>query len=161
MMGITIRAVGKDERAKWEELFRAYAEFYRTPLSDAALARVWGWIFDAKVDFWCDIAATDDAVVGLAHYQLMLRSLDGSMTCYLSDLYVEPPARGAGAGRALMNHVVSFAETRGLSNVRWLTQEFNHQARRLYDSYRPRTDFILYNLPVDARAPAALPDGQP
>ncbi len=84
----------------------------------------------------------------LHKYQLMHRSLGGGMVCYLSDLYVNPSVRGSGAGRALIDHVVEFAKARGLPNVRWLTQEFNYPARRLYDTYQPKSDFILYSVPV-------------
>lgn len=70
------------------------------------------------------------------------------MVCYLSDLYVEPGLRGGGVGRGLIDHVVEFAKQRGLPGVRWLTQEFNYPARRLYDTYSPKTDFILYNVPT-------------
>jgi ribosomal protein S18 acetylase RimI-like enzyme len=78
----------------------------------------------------------------------MHRSLGGAMVCYLSDLYVKPDRRGTGAGRALIDHVIDFAQKRGLSNVRWLTQHYNYAGRRLYDSYVARSDFILYSLPV-------------
>ena len=76
----------------------------------------------------------------------MHRSLGGGMTCYLSDLYVDPETRGAGTGRALIDHVREVAKVQGLPGVRWLTQEFNYPARRLYDTYEPKTDFILYSV---------------
>ena len=78
----------------------------------------------------------------------MYRSLGGAMVCYLSDLYVKPDRRGTGAGRALIDDVIDFAQKRRISNVRWRTQDYNYAGRRLYDSYVSRTDFILYSLPV-------------
>lgn len=148
-MTITIRPVADADRAAWESMFEAYAGFYRTTLPEGAADAVWDWIFDPDNDFWCDVAQDDQGrLVGFTQYQLMHRSLGGSMVCYLSDLYVVPQARGAGVGRALIDHVLDFARQRGLPGVRWLTQEFNHPARRLYDTYKPKTDFILYNVPV-------------
>jgi ribosomal protein S18 acetylase RimI-like enzyme len=88
------------------------------------------------------------ALSAFAQYQLMHRSLGGTMTCYLSDLWVDPAMRGAGTGRALIDHVLDFARKRGLPGVRWLTQESNYPARMVYDAYARRTDFILYNVPV-------------
>ena len=67
----------------------------------------------------------------------------------MSDLFVRPDARGSGAGRALIDHVISFARTNGISNLRWLTQEFNYDARRLYDSFTARSDFVLYSIPLE------------
>ena len=92
--------------------------------------------------------ADDGTPVGFTQYQLMHRSLSGAMVCYLSDLYVRPAVRGTGAGRALIDHVIEFARSRGISNVRWLTQDYNYAGRRLYDTYTPKSDFILYSLPV-------------
>ena len=56
-MTIKIRPVARDDRAVWEELFQAYAEFYKTTTSAETRETVWGWIFDDNNDFWCDIAA--------------------------------------------------------------------------------------------------------
>lgn len=142
-----IRPLAPSDRQRWEQLFAAYATFYRTELPDGGYDRVWDWIFDPDNDFWCDLVELDDGrVIGFSQYQLMHRSLSGGMICYLSDLYVDPDVRGNGAGRALIDHVIDFARDRGLSHVRWLTQEFNYAGRRLYDTYQPKSDFILYNV---------------
>ncbi|MGI9500062.1 MAG: GNAT family N-acetyltransferase [Geminicoccaceae bacterium] len=148
-MTITIRPLKEDDRPKWEQMFQAYAEFYKTSIPDGGFDQVWAWIFDPANDFWCDVAEDDDGdIIGFTQYQLMHRSLGGNMVCYLSDLYVDPGIRGSGAGRALIDNVLSFVRDRGLPGVRWLTQEFNYPARRLYDTYGPKTDFILYNVPA-------------
>ena len=148
-MAVTIRPLSTADRARWEQLFTDYATFYKTSVPDGGFDHVWAWIFDDGNDFWCDIAENDAGeVIGFTQYQLMHRSLGGNMVCYLSDLYVDPNLRGSGAGRALIDHVVNFAKAQGLPGVRWLTQEYNYPARRLYDTYGPKTDFILYNVPV-------------
>lgn len=144
-----IRAVTAADRAVWEELFDAYAAFYKTSVSAEAKDAVWAWIFAETPDFWCDLAEVEGKVVGFTQYQLMHRSLSGAKVCYLSDLYVRPDVRGGGVGRGLIDHVIGFARARGIPNVRWLTQEFNYAGRRLYDSYRPKSDFILYSVPVE------------
>lgn len=148
-MTINIRPLNEDDRTKWEQMFQAYAEFYKTSIPDGGFDRVWTWIFNPTNHFWCDIAESQSGdVIGFTQYQLMHRSLGGGMVCYLSDLYIDPTVRGSGAGRALIDHVLAFAKDRGLPSVRWLTQEFNYPARRLYDTFGPKTDFILYNVPV-------------
>jgi GNAT superfamily N-acetyltransferase len=148
-MAAKIRALQNEDRAIWEQMFKSYAEFYKTSVPEGGFDTVWGWIFDDQNDFWCAVAENADGqVVGFTQYQLMHRSLGGGMTCYLSDLYTLPDLRGAGTGRALIDHVRAFAKAEGLPGVRWLTQEFNYPARRLYDTYAPKTDFILYNVPV-------------
>ncbi|MBC7477137.1 MAG: GNAT family N-acetyltransferase [Pseudorhodobacter sp.] len=146
-----IRPLTFQDRVAWEELFDGYAAFYKTELGPEAKAAVWAWIFAETPDFWCDVAEDDAGqLTGMVQYQLMHRSLSGQKVCYLSDLYVRPEIRGSGIGRALIDQVFGFAKSRGISNVRWLTQEFNYAGRRLYDSYRPKSDFILYSVPVES-----------
>ena len=144
---IDIRPLRPEDRAIWEDLFDAYAAFYKTATTGKAKDAVWDWIFGPQ-DFWADLALRDGKVVGLCQYQLMHRSLSGAQVVYLSDLYVRPDLRGGGAGRAMIDHVIGFARARGIGNVRWLTQEFNYAGRKLYDSYGPKSDFILYSVPV-------------
>ncbi|MEM7425874.1 MAG: GNAT family N-acetyltransferase [Pseudomonadota bacterium] len=148
-MSVSIRPLQAADRARWEAMFQAYAEFYKTSVPDGGFDAVWDWIFDDGNDFWCDLACDQNGtIIGFTQYQLMHRSLGGGMVCYLSDLYVDPEVRGSGAGRALIDHVVEVAKSKGLPNVRWLTQEFNYPARRLYDTYQPKSDFILYSVPI-------------
>ena len=149
-MSVSIEPVGSERRAEWDTLFDAYADFYKTSVSAAQKDAVWDWIHDPENSFWCDLAVDETGkAIGFTQYQLMHRSLSGEMACYLSDLFVFPGTRGAGIGRALIDHVIKTARTMGISNVRWLTQEYNYAGRRLYDTYQPRSDFILYSVPVD------------
>ena len=148
-MKINIRPLDPKDRTRWEEMFQRYVEFYETTVPDGGLETIWSWVFDPDNDFWCDVVENADGdLIGFTQYQLMHRSLGASMVCYLSDLYVDPDVRGSGAGRAMIDHVLEFAKERGLPGVRWLTQDFNYTARKLYDSYARKTDFILYNVPL-------------
>lgn len=148
-MSEEIRPLTSADRESWEGLFAAYATFYETAVPVGGFDTVWGWIFDDNNDFWCDVAEDSGQLVGFVQYQLMHRSLGGTMVCYLSDLYVVPSTRSSGLGRALIDHVLEFARSAGIPNVRWLTQEFNYPARLLYDTYTPKSDFILYSLPTN------------
>ncbi len=144
-----IRPVQMQDHDDWLGLFRGYAAFYKVTLSAETEATVWRWIFDAKEPFWCDLAIDEGGrALGFAQYQLMHRSLGGSSVCYLSDLFTLPEARGQGAGRALIDHVRKVAGGMGCPNLRWLTAEDNATARSLYDSYAPRTPFVLYAIPT-------------
>lgn len=148
-MSAKIRPVRPQEKARWEEMFRAYGIFYKVEVTPEAVEGVWAWINDAKEPFWCDVAENAEGqLVGMTQYQMMHRSLGGSQVVYLSDLYVDPELRGGGIGRALIEHVLAFAKAKGAPSVRWLTQDFNYKGRMLYDSFAPKSDFILYNVPV-------------
>lgn len=145
-MSLRIAPVSPADRSDWEALFRAYAAFYNTDARHAE-AQVWGWIQSSSEPYWADIARdAAGTALGLVQYSLMHRSLSGGQVVYLSDLFTLPEARGKGVGRALIDHVRSFARAEGYSSVRWLTAETNTPARQLYDSYAPASGFILYSI---------------
>ena len=144
-----IEQVSTADQLRWQELFKAYGEFYKVSLPQETIDTTWGWINNSDEDFWCAVARDDaGAIVGFTQYQLMHRSLGGSKVCYLSDLFVDPAIRGGGVGRALIDYVIAQMAKLGVTNVRWLTAEDNHTARKLYDSYQPVSGFVLYSVPV-------------
>ncbi len=144
-----IEQVSDSDQARWQELFIAYGDFYKVSLSQQTIDTTWGWIKNSDEDFWCAVARDESgAIVGFTQYQLMHRSLGGSKVCYLSDLFVDPATRSGGVGRALIDYVIAQMAERGVTNVRWLTAEDNHTARKLYDSYQPVSGFVLYSVPV-------------
>ena len=148
-MTVSIRRLEEADRNRWQDLFLDYFEFYEVTVPDNGFDQVWRWIFDPHNDFWCNLAVNDDGrIIGFAHYQLWHSTLTASMACYLADLFVEPPARGIGAGRLLIDSVMTFARDEGLSSVDWLTQDNNYAGRQLYDSYQPKSDFIFYTVPT-------------
>jgi ribosomal protein S18 acetylase RimI-like enzyme len=57
-----------------------------------------------------------------------------ALDCYLAELYVEPPARGRGLGRALMEAAIEHARERGADRMELGTSEQDVAARGLYES---------------------------
>tara|TARA_R110002012_G_scaffold196499_1_gene364931 strand:+ start:569 stop:862 length:294 start_codon:yes stop_codon:yes gene_type:complete len=53
-----------------------------------------------------------------------------------------PAARGLGIDRALIEATYELADESGTPSVYWMTQEFNHNARMLYDRIGTLTPFI-------------------
>mgnify|MGYP002622223755 FL=1 len=56
--------------------------------------------------------------------------------------------RGRGVGRALIQAVYDAADAAGAPSVYWLTQDFNAEARKLYDRIGVVTPFIKYARPA-------------
>ncbi|WP_299258056.1 GNAT family N-acetyltransferase [uncultured Kushneria sp.] len=52
----------------------------------------------------------------------------------LNDLFVAPPARGRGIGRALMQAAANLAHEHGVAALMLRTQTHNHAAKALYES---------------------------
>ncbi|MBW8638841.1 GNAT family N-acetyltransferase [Hoeflea sp. WL0058] len=90
------------------------------------------------------IAELDGKPVGIAHFLFHRHGWRIENVCYLQDLYADPEARGQGVGRALIETVYSAADAEGRPSVYWTTQDFNTQARKLYDRIETLTPFIKY-----------------
>jgi GNAT superfamily N-acetyltransferase len=143
---IETRALGADDRERWEELFRAYIAFYERDLEQAAYDRAWGE-FASGSRMHARGAWLDDTLVGITHF-LVHPSTSGPDVCYLQDLFTAPEARGQGIGRALIETVADWARGQGCSRVYWQTHETNATARRLYDDVAVRDGFLVYRLPL-------------
>ncbi len=144
-----LRPLRADDRAQWGELWEAYLAFYQTTLPaeiyESSFARLLG---DDPQDFSGIVAeAPDGRLLGLVHYLFHRHGWKIENTCYLQDLYARPEARGIGLGRALIEAVYAAADAAGAPSVYWLTQDFNHTARQLYDRVGVLGPFIKYTRP--------------
>ncbi|MFN3292158.1 MAG: GNAT family N-acetyltransferase [Gemmobacter sp.] len=71
------------------------------------------------------VAEQGGQLVGLVHYIFHAHNWRVEDVCYLQDLYVDPAARGTGAGRALIRAVCAAADATGTPSVHGLTQGGN------------------------------------
>lgn len=143
-----IRPLKPEDRPSWDLLWRAYLEFYETVLPDevydSTFARLLG---DDPQNFSCLVAELDGELIGLTHFLFHRHAWKIENVCYLQDLYASPHVRGTGVGRALIEAVYAEADRKGAPDVYWLTQEFNHTARQLYDRVGQLTPFLKYRRP--------------
>ena len=145
---ITIRPIEPADKPAWAALWRAYLDFYESSVSDA--------VYDATFDRLCSdkrpnqngfLALQGNVPVGLVHYIYHPHNWRLEDVCYLQDLYADPSVRGTGVGRKLIEAVYAAADTDGCPSVYWLTQDFNAEARKLYDRIATLTPFIKYARP--------------
>lgn len=145
---LIVRALRAEDEPAWRDLWTAYLAFYESsvepPVYASTFARLLG---DDPRDFSALVAERDGRLVGLTHYLFHRHAWKIADVCYLQDLYAVPEARGQGVGRALIEAVYEAADAHGAASVYWLTQEFNHTARRLYDRIGTVTPFIKYQRP--------------
>ena len=71
---------------------------------------------------------------GLAVLRLRAAIWSAGLECYLAELYVAPPSRGQGLGRALMEAALRQARRRGADSMDIGVDEPDLAARRLYES---------------------------
>ena len=145
---LIIRPLRAADEAPWRGLWTGYLEYYETSVPEevyqSTLARLLG---DDPQDFTCLVAERDGELLGLTHYLFHRHAWKIENVCYLQDLYSTPEARGTGVGRKLIEAVYEAADNAGSPNVYWLTQDFNHTARKLYDRVGKLTPFIRYQRP--------------
>ena len=71
-------------------------------------------------------------VQGFALWFLNYSTWEGVHGIYLEDLYVTPEARGAGHGKALLQHLAATAVERGYARVEWSVLDWNEPSINFY-----------------------------
>ncbi|HLQ19612.1 MAG TPA: GNAT family N-acetyltransferase [Tabrizicola sp.] len=143
-----IRQLTSQDENQWRKLWTGYLDFYETSVPDRVYTTTFARLLGSDPrDFSALVADRDGQLVGLAHYLFHRHCWKIEEVCYLQDLYVTPEARGTGLGRALIEAVYAAADAQGAPAVYWLTQDFNHEARQLYDRVARVSPFIRYNRP--------------
>ena len=148
-MTVIVRPLQDSDQPRWRELWRDYLAFYETELPediyDTYFQRLMG---DDPQDYHGLVAELDGQIVGLTHYVFHRHGWKIENVCYLQDLYADPDVRGTGIGRALIEAVYRAADAEGAPSVYWLTQDFNTEARKLYDRIGQVSPFIKYGRPL-------------
>jgi len=148
-MSTTVRPLETTDREQWRDLYSVYREFYALTPDSAVVDRVWSWIHDEAHETEALVAVGDDGeLAGLAHYRRFARPSSGTTGMWLDDLFTRPDLRGGGVGRALIDAVTAIAAAENLSVVRWITNENNQTARRLYDTTATATKWVTYDKAV-------------
>ena len=142
---IGVRSVERSDEVQWRKLWTGYLDFYDTSVSDEVYASTFERLLSD--DPWMPsgfIAEIDARAVGIVHYLYHAHCWRLERVCYLQDLFADPSVRGRGVGRKLIEAVYSRAAKDGAPLVYWLTQEHNHEARKLYDRIANLTPFVKY-----------------
>ena len=128
-------------------LYKGYAEFYKMPMNDDILDKVWSWLFDKEIKFYAiGIKSSEGELIGFMHFREMPSPLRGSLVGFLDDLYIHPDFRGSGAVQLLFKELKSIAKANNWPYVRWITASDNHRARKVYDKLSGVIDFVTYQM---------------
>jgi GNAT superfamily N-acetyltransferase len=139
-----VREARPGDAEAWKALWADYQAFYQTYLEETVSETTWSRLLDPAEPMFCFIAEHEGEVIGFVNCVLHRGTWSIGDFCYLEDLFVAAPARGMGAGRALIEAVYAEADRRGCERVYWLTHESNAPARRLYDKLARNLGFIQY-----------------
>ena len=84
------------------------------------------------------IAECGGEPAGFALFYRNFSTFEGRAGIHLEDLFVHPPFRGRGIGRALFHEVVGIAEKRGCPRVEWVALDWNTPAIDFYQAHGAR-----------------------
>ncbi|MCB1386120.1 MAG: GNAT family N-acetyltransferase [Hyphomicrobiales bacterium] len=143
-MTLAIRKLEKSDHARWLELWRGYQAFYEADLR-ADEERLFEALLAPESDGpFCLVCEVDGTIAGITQFLYHKTTWGAERRCYLNDLFTDAAFRGRGVARLLIEAVEERARADGAGQVYWLTQEFNHTARKLYDQVAVCTPFIKY-----------------
>ncbi len=146
-MNVTVRSVTPADEPVWRDLWRDYLAFYNTSRPEEVYVSTWARILEGSEELFSCLAETEDGqVIGLVNFLYHRTFWNIEPACYLNDLYTVPAARGSGAGKAMIDAVVSHAKEHNSAAVYWLTAQDNAQARQLYDKVAALTPFVKYQV---------------
>lgn len=145
-MQLVVRHVAERDRACWLALFAGYIAFYEAEVAETVVDETWRRLLAEDPGNHIGLVAVDDSdrPLGLAHLLFHRSTWSASCYCYLEDLFVDPAARGRGAGRALIAATYREADNRGATRTYWVTRQDNSVARSLYDGMAQVAPFVQY-----------------
>ncbi len=109
-------------------------------------------LFGANPRVFCDIAEAGGEPIGFALWFYSYSTFRGRHGIYLEDLFVQPQARGRGAGKALLRRLASRCVEERLGRLEWAVLDWNEPAVGFYKNLgaRPMDDWTVFRLTDEA-----------
>lgn len=150
MLAVTIRKPEAGDRERWLAMFAGLVATGPEPCAPGAPEFVWECVRDGDQSMELLLAAgPQDRAIGFALYLTHPYSWSRRPVAYLLDLYVEPEARGAGIGTALIERLAEIGRDSGWLRIYWMTQADNEKAHALYGKLAQRSTLVRYDLPLN------------
>ena len=134
-MSLHIRRVRPGEAGLVLSLLRELAEYekllheFEVTEADIEMA-----LFGDNPLLFCEIAEWQGEPVGFAVWFLNFSTFSGRPGIYLEDLFVRPPQRGKGIGKALLAHLAKECVANGWSRLQWSVLDWNTPSIEFYKS---------------------------
>ncbi|MBI2771726.1 MAG: GNAT family N-acetyltransferase [Burkholderiales bacterium] len=111
-------------------------------------------LFAADANARALICGIDGVNAGFAVYFFNYSTWQGRKGLYLEDLYLSPQHRGAGAGKALLQHLARIAVAEGCGRFEWSVLDWNEPALQFYRSIGavPMAEWVRHRLAGQALA---------
>jgi len=152
-MSVHVRVASPADAPLIMQFIRDLAEYERllheVSCTEADLRRD---LFGENPRCFCDIAEADGQPVGFALWFYNYSTFLGQAGIYLEDLFVEPGARGVGAGKALLARLAQRCVEADLGRLEWSVLNWNAPSIAFYDSLGAtrKEDWTVRRLDGDA-----------
>lgn len=124
-------------------------EAHAEPVDDLVARALGGQQVEAEAV----VGTIDDVVVGYGLARLE-RLHDGALLAVVSDLYVEPEARGVGVGEAVMDCLVAWAESAGAVGIDALALPGDRETKNFFERFGLTARAILVHRSLGSKEPA-------
>lgn len=132
---ITIRQAGEQDFELVADFIRKLADYeklaHEVRFDDATLHR---HLFGPRPAAEVLIGEIDGVASGFALFFQTFSTFEGKPGIWLEDLFVEPHARGAGLGRALLSRLAALVIERGGARLEWNVLDWNELGKGFYRS---------------------------
>jgi GNAT superfamily N-acetyltransferase len=134
-MALIIRRARPDEAGLVLSLVRELAEYEKLLHEvEATEAMIGAALFGADPRLFCEIAEWEGEPAGFAVWFLNFSTFSGRAGLYLEDLFVRPPQRGKGIGKAMLAHLAKLCVANGWSRLQWSVLDWNTPSIEFYKS---------------------------
>ncbi len=153
MTAILVRDATRQDAALIHHFICALADYEK--LRDQVRASpegIAGLLFGPRPYAEVLIAEAGGKPVGFALFFHNFSTFEGRPGIYLEDLYVEPQARGLGAGKALFARLAEIAIERDCARLEWSVLDWNAPSIAFYRSLGAQAmdEWTIYRLDGDA-----------
>jgi GNAT superfamily N-acetyltransferase len=133
-MALVVRPARRADAPLIAGFIRALAEYEKLGHEmKATAADIERDLFGPDPRAFCDIAEAEGRPVGFALWFYSYSTFEGRHGIYLEDLFVNPEARGQGAGLALMRALARRCVDEGLARFEWAVLDWNQPSIDFYD----------------------------
>jgi GNAT superfamily N-acetyltransferase len=134
-MTLHIRRVRPGEAGLVLSLLRELADYEKLLHEfEVTEADIGSALFADNPILFCEIAEWQGEPVGFAVWFLNFSTFSGRPGIYLEDLFVRPPQRGKGIGKALLAHLAKQCVANNWSRLQWSVLDWNTPSIEFYKS---------------------------